>query len=870
MAAEESDPSTQVLRALAYAQAGMTATAREQLEALDIAALDLDARVDMAAVHLALGELAPAIEILQSIHSGNDRHPLLLARLAWCHLLQGRGEEAALLFERSLGSRKHIAVYQNLLRIHLDGSDLAAAARCLADAQAFWETEQAAWPESQRAYHSQQLDLRQLELWTACEAFAEAEEWLGTQSERLAEERWCGLLIAYAQALAARDQHAQAEERLRDGRQRYPENLGLIHSLADLAESQGRAGQTRALLRRAIDVAQKQGKTVVPIRLKLAAAALLTQPELALKAAQKALDEASQLAPDDGTFTPDQIQQWLAQAETALANAECHLQNYAAAEARFRKVIAERPHFLPALQGLGQLHMQLGRIDEAVTLFERVKSIDPARGYAALINARRFPEDESTLEKLEALARRPSLEGSVRSGLLLQLAAAWEKRKAFDRAFALADEANAASRRQLRYNAKVHRQRCARIRHAFSKSLYERRVGCGLDSTLPVFVVGMPRSGTTLVEQILAGHSRIHGAGELGVIPRVIAGLERWERHTGSGRSYPDCVDDLDTKVTAGIAESVLSELREYAPDAAHVVDKLPHNFENIGLIKFLFPKAKIISVRRDPRDIAVSNFFTDYAAKRGGMGFAYDLDWIGEQLADHNLLLHHWQRIFPGEILEIQYEDVIADPEASARRLLDYIGVEWEPQVLKFNELDRPVKTASVWQVRQPIYQTSKAKWRRYERHLAPLIAACNRKIEWQPIEMTTLPEPGWLNQGVDLFRAKRLDEAERCFNQLLHFVPEHAAATFMLGLVYASKGHLDDGIELMETAHHRCPWNRNWRRDLAQAYRLTGRSETADALEAAATGLSPAPDPDDPPPDDFAATCTEPMTFAKADPIR
>ena len=133
-----------------------------------------------------------------------------------------------------------------------------------------------------------------------------------------------------------------------------------------------------------------------------------------------------------------------------------------------------------------------------------------------------------------------------------------------------------------------------------------------------------------------------------GTIPRVIAGLERWERHTGSGRRYPDCVDDLDPHVTRGIAENVLNELREYAPEADHVVDKLPHNFENIGLIKLLFPSAKIISVRRDPRDVAVSNYFIDYAGKHGGMGFAYHLEWIGEQLADHNRLMHHWQQRVP------------------------------------------------------------------------------------------------------------------------------------------------------------------------------------------------------------------------------
>jgi hypothetical protein len=135
-------------------------------------------------------------------------------------------------------------------------------------------------------------------------------------------------------------------------------------------------------------------------------------------------------------------------------------------------------------------------------------------------------------------------------------------------------------------------------------------------------------------------------------------------------------VDDLTPYITRGIADGILDELRDLSesekPGAVHVVDKLPHNFENIGFIKFLFPKAKIISVRRDPRDIAISNYFTDYQAKHGGMGFAYDLTDIGEQLADHNLLMHHWHRLFPGEILEIHYEEVVDDLAGSARKLLE------------------------------------------------------------------------------------------------------------------------------------------------------------------------------------------------------
>ena len=523
------------------------------------------------------------------------------------------------------------------------------------------------------------------------------------------------------------------------------------------------------------------------------------------------------------------------QALQALAQVESHAGHYDKAEALFEQVLAEWPDCLPALQGLAHQRLQQGRIDAAVALFERVRAIDPVRGQVALINARRFPEDTAILERIEQAAMRPSLEGPVRTGMLFQLAAAWEKQKAYPRAFALAERANTASRAHLRYDAKDHRQRCARIRYAFGKALYDHRQDCGYrgeDAALPVFVVGMPRSGTTLVEQILAGHSRIFGAGELGVIPQRIAGLNRWERRVGSGRTYPDCVDDLSPEVVNGIAEGILKELKELAaedkPAANQVIDKLPHNFENIGFIKFLFPEAKILSVRRDPRDIAISNYFTDYAAKHGGMGFAYDLTDIGEQLADHNLLMHHWAQLFPGQILEVHYEALIQDPERETRRMLDYLGQPWEPEVLAFNELDRPVKTASVWQVRQPLYRSSSGRWRRYQEHLAPLLRGTNARITWEPIDdMLSLPEPGLLERASGLYKMGRRDDAEYQAKKLLHHIPEHAGASYLVGIIYLDKGYHEEGVALLEQALTRCPWNCDWRADLVRACELIGDAE-------------------------------------------
>ncbi len=732
----------------------------------------------------------------------------------------------------------------------------------------------------------QRCEVLQLRLWVAGGDFETAEGWLerrvGADLEADPEAQWVPWTCFYARLLAQQNRHELAEERLRAALQRAPQNLLLLTTLAELAQARGRVQVAIGVLRRATRLAPD----AVHLWTQMAVTAAPHAEAQARNAAERALElataEMDAVAGGDAGLATDMAEDWpntppadmtptrrgaipnfaasglpaleglpgrgtapdlsparlvYLQALQALAQVESHAGHYDKAEALFDQVLAEWPGCLLALQGLAHQQLQQGRIDSAVALFERVRAIDPVRGQVALINARRFPEDTAILERIEQAAMRPSLEGPVRTGMLFQLAAAWEKQGDADRAFALAKRANTASRAHLRYDAKDHRQRCARIRYAFGKAFYDHRRDCGYrgeDAALPVFVVGMPRSGTTLVEQILAGHSRIFGAGELGVIPQRIAGLNRWERRVGSGRTYPDCIDDLTPEVVNGIAEAILKELKELAaedkPAATQVIDKLPHNFENIGFIKFLFPEAKILSVRRDPRDIALSNYFTDYAAKHGGMGFAYDLTDIGEQLADHNLLMHHWAQRFPGQILEVHYEALVQDPERETRRMLDYLGQPWEPEVLAFNELDRPVKTASVWQVRQPLYRSSSGRWRRYQEHLAPLLRGTNARIIWDPIDdMLSLPEPGLLERASDLYKAGRRDDAEYQAKKLLHHIPEHAGASYLVGIIYLDKGYHEEGLALLEQALTRCPWNRDWRADLVRACELMGDGERA-----------------------------------------
>lgn len=823
------------LIALAHLHLGGYATALNYVQQAQNASTQLDeeANIDLAGAYAMMYKVDEAKVLLVASLLVLPKHPLAMARLAWCEVQLSNFPKAKMLYQTSADLAPHrLPVWIALVRLHLQEKidnndyDIAAAQQALDQLLQQFDVSQDELPLKVTNNFVVQLRQLQIEIWLADQQSAQIEDWLRERKNNIAEDDWVDLVNFYARLLASQNQHANGEQTLRLALKDLPGNTQLLSQLAELAHMQGRTQQVIALLRRCIHLHEQAQLPTLTFWVRLSAVCLHGMEEHARSAAEKALALALALTVSDD-LSEQAIKQQTWQAQHAMAQVKSQTQHFGEAETLFTQILSENPYFVPALQGLGAQKMQQGDIDGAIALYKRIKQIDPVSGFSGLINARQFPDDLQTLARMEKFAKQPSIEGKSRTGILFQLASAWEKRKDFHKAFELAQLANDTSQTLLHYDPTAHRQRCARIRYAFSTPLFKHRPSHGCDSSLPVFVLGMPRSGTTLVEQILASHSQIFGAGELGLIPGAIAGLERWERHVGSGRNYPDCVDDLNAQTSKRIAENLLKELQEYAPQAKHVIDKLPHNFENVGLIKFLFPQAKIISVRRDPRDIALSNFFTDYQAKHGGMGFAYNMQWIGQQLADHNLFMQHWHQVFPGEILEINYEDVVENTPTAAAKMLAYIGVEWESQVLRFNELDRTVKTASVWQVRQPIYKTSTAKWKLYPDYLAPLIQGANAKITWQPIEMLNLPEPSMLTDSVALYKANKLDEAEYGFKKLLHHIPEHGAANFMLGLIYVRKGHLHDAIEHMEKGHQKCPWNKNWRQDLRKAYELAGDND-------------------------------------------
>jgi len=254
---------------------------------------------------------------------------------------------------------------------------------------------------------------------------------------------------------------------------------------------------------------------------------------------------------------------------------------------------------------------------------------------------------------------------------------------------------------------------------ALTPEVLKSKSGFGNPSAVPVFIVGMPRSGTTLTEQVCASHPAVHGAGELGAMSRVIqrAGYDR--RPNGSIQKP---VQALTLAESQSMAEDYLGMLRSKAPVAARIIDKMPHNFMHIGMISLLFPNARIIHCTRDPIDNCLSCFFTPFSKEHG---YNCDFRTLGLYYREYHRLMQHWKALLPGRIYECSYETMIADQEAESRRLIDFLGLPWDDACLRFYETERSVTTPSRWQVRQPIYQTSVKRWKKYGNKIQPLIEA-------------------------------------------------------------------------------------------------------------------------------------------------
>jgi Sulfotransferase family len=299
------------------------------------------------------------------------------------------------------------------------------------------------------------------------------------------------------------------------------------------------------------------------------------------------------------------------------------------------------------------------------------------------------------------------------------LGKAYDDLKEWERAFPHFIEGARIKRERLAYDANADAARTQRIVALIDSDFVSRLRGAGDPSEVPVFVLGMPRSGTTLTEQIIASHPEVYGAGELNelmdIVQQPTVGL--------AFRPFPDNLENLTPEILTAWGQAYVGRLRERAPTARRITDKMPANYLALGLIPLLLPRAKIIHVQRNPADTCVSCFTRLFNRHQDA---TYDLAELGHHYGLYARLMDHWRRILPaGSFLEVQYEDIVADTEYQARRLIDFCGLEWNSACLAFHKNKRSVRTASVTQVRQPIYNSSVHRWKHYEKFLEPLLAS-------------------------------------------------------------------------------------------------------------------------------------------------
>ncbi|MGH7211084.1 MAG: sulfotransferase, partial [Acetobacteraceae bacterium] len=514
-----------------------------------------------------------------------------------------------------------------------------------------------------------------------------------------------------ARAEGERGHHAAAEATARLALALAPR---LVEGHAQLGLAllhQRRLGPAEASLRRALRLDPARADTLSGLGL------LLTERER-FAAALACHRRALALRPDDPA------------ALYALGLTQYRAHDVAGAAQSFRRALACAPRFAQAWNGLGRTLRAAGQFPAAIGCFRHALAIQPRLADAwrnlALTGGIAVPDE--SVGQLETLLADPALAAGDRVAAGFAIAKLHDDAGRHDAAFRHYAAANATFRAERahageHFDASLLARQVDHLIATYTPAFFARAAGLGNPSALPVFVVGMPRSGSTLVEQVITSHSAAHGAGELSDIRRMVMALQRRDVRDIAVQDWAVqdwAVQDWSRLDKRRMADAHLARLAALGGGSLRVVDKLPDNILNLGVIATLFPGARVIFCTRDPRDTCVSCFFQ---MLQDGNLWSYDLADCGRRWLAMRRLQAHWLESLPVRMLEVRYEAMVAAFEEQSRRLVDFLGLEWEPGCLEFHRTARVVTTASAWQVRQALYPDSVGRWQRYEAHLAPLL---------------------------------------------------------------------------------------------------------------------------------------------------
>lgn len=498
---------------------------------------------------------------------------------------------------------------------------------------------------------------------------------------------------------------AVAERLLRGHLKAHPTDVAAMRMLAEAGTRLGRLGDAEILLEECLE----RAPSFVPARHNLA---------LVLYRQQKAADALPHI---------ERLLEKDAQdANYRVLHAACLglVGEFGRAIEIYRTLLTEKPGHARTWLSLGHALRTDGRRSEAVAAYKHALELEPGLGdgYWSLANLKTEPISVAEVEAMEVQLGREEVKGEDRYHLHYALGKALEDRAEYSASYSHYAEGARLRRAEAPYDADETSAQLAKSQALFTREFFAERAGVGADSDAPIFIVGLPRSGSTLIEQILASHSAVEGTMELPEIGAMARGFGRAARGKRAA-PYPEVLAALTPEEARALGEMFLERTTiQRKRRTPYFIDKMPNNFMHIGLIQLILPNAKIIDARRHPMASCFSTFKQHFAR---GQGFSYDLTDVGRYYRDYADLMAHFDAVMPGRIHRVIYEDMVDDPEGQTRRLLAYCGLPFEAACLRFYENDRPVRTASSEQVRRPIFREGLDQWRNYAPWLAALEAA-------------------------------------------------------------------------------------------------------------------------------------------------
>jgi tetratricopeptide (TPR) repeat protein len=504
---------------------------------------------------------------------------------------------------------------------------------------------------------------------------------------------------------------AQAESIYREILSRDPKNVNALRLLGAVAIEMGRYRMAAKLLRSAVRLAPEFFGAWIDL-----ARALMEQDDF--EQSRETIERAIRLEPE-GAYPRMMLGNLLAKAG-----------RYEDAVGAFKVALEKQPDHGGSLAGLGHALKTIGRQSEAIESYRHSIRTSPAFGeaYWSLANLKTFRFNDDEVAMMEQQVDNENLTEETRVNFNFALGKAYEDRKDHDRAFAYYEHGNSMRRMNENYDPVQTELIHDRIIETLSAEFLAEHAGLGDPDAAPIFIVGLPRSGSTLIEQILSSHSQVEGTHELPDLARVIRTINQAQV---AGHSYPEALERYDAAGLAELGRQYMKSTERHRTGLPYFTDKMPNNFASAGLIHLILPNAKIINARRHPLDSCMGSYKQLFFK---GQAFTYDLVELGEYYLEYQRMMDHWHAALPDKVLDVHYEDMVDDQETQTRRLLEYCGLPWEEACLTFYETERAVNTASSEQVRQPIYSGSINSWRRFEAHLGPLIEVLEPSLRKLP----------------------------------------------------------------------------------------------------------------------------------------